>query len=224
MLQDDYTVVASRLSPSDFGLVAFAGPPFANMGISSAVVQKPEFGNRDVRVGFAGSIAAELLVSTVVILKAPAIDVLFAQHEVVPVLRMLTLSFAIMSFGRSRLRCCSVIRSSASSRSSTSCRTRPGLPVDQVVARLEGAGVRSLVKATLTQAVTMVCPSYALTRACRSTADRWPTGQPDLWLRRSRVGERSPQPGDFRDRPPPVPHRYRGYDPADARVRPTAGR
>jgi O-antigen/teichoic acid export membrane protein len=99
VLQDDYTVVASRLSPSDFGLVAFAGPPFANMGISSAVVQKPEFGNRDVRVGFAGSIAAELLVSTVVILKAPAIDVLFAQHEVVPVLRMLTLSFAIMSFG-----------------------------------------------------------------------------------------------------------------------------
>ncbi len=32
------------------------------------------------------------------------------------------------------------------------------------MARLEGAGVRSLVKATLTQAVTMVCPSYALTR------------------------------------------------------------
>ena len=49
VLQDGYTLVISRcLSPSDFCLVAFAGLPmalsgyFADMGISSSVVQKPE--------------------------------------------------------------------------------------------------------------------------------------------------------------------------------------
>ena len=106
VLQLGYTVVISRrLSPSDFGLVAIAGLPlalsgyFADMGISSAVVQKPDLDDRDVRVAFTGSVALGLIMTAVVELLAPAIGQMFGNPGVVPVLRALALSFAIISFG-----------------------------------------------------------------------------------------------------------------------------
>jgi O-antigen/teichoic acid export membrane protein len=171
VLQVGYTVVISRrLSPSAFGLVAFAGLPialsgyFADMGISAAVVQKPELDNRDVRVAFTGSVVAGLLISAIVILVAPAIGVLFGNLKVVPILRVLALSFAIMGFGSVAL---GLLQREMKFRQIAIIEVTSyalAYPLPGLLLAWRGAGVWSLVGAALMQTVTMVSLSYALTR------------------------------------------------------------
>lgn len=171
VLQVGYTAVISRrLSPADFGLVAFAGLPlalsgfFADMGISSAVVQKPGLDDRDVRVAFTGSVAIGLLVSAAIILASPAIGVLFGNPEVVPILRVLALSFAITGFGSVAL---GLLRRQMKFRQIAIIEVTSytvAYPLVGLLLAWRGAGVWSLVGAALTQTVTMVCLSYALAR------------------------------------------------------------
>ncbi len=169
VLQLGYTVVISRrLSPSDFGLVAIAGLPlalsgyFANMGISSAVVQRPELDDRDVRVAFTGSVVFGLIITAAVELLAPAIGQLFRNPSVVPVLRALGLSFAITSFGsvsvglmrrQMRFRQLAIIEVASYTLA---------YPLVGLLLAWQGAGIWSLVGAALTRSVAIVLLALAL--------------------------------------------------------------
>lgn len=171
MLQIGYTVTISRrLAPTDFGLVAFAGLPislatyFADMGISSAVVQKPELDDRDVRVAFTGSVTVGLVVSAILALTAPAIATLFGNPDVTPILRVLAISFAITGFGSVAL---GLLRRQMRFRQIAIIEVGSyavAYPLIGLTLAWTGAGVWSLVGASLAQTVLVVSLAYGLER------------------------------------------------------------
>lgn len=180
VLQIGYTTVVSRrLAPADFGLVALAGLPlalstyFADMGIAAAVVQKTDIDNGDIRVALTGSVAAGVAVSVVVALLAAPLGHVLGNPAVVPILRVLALSFAISGFGSvakallrrqlgfRRIALVDVVSYTI------------GCPVVGLLLIFNGAGVWGLVAATLTQNAVSVVLSYALVRhSLRPLADR----------------------------------------------------
>jgi O-antigen/teichoic acid export membrane protein/glycosyltransferase involved in cell wall biosynthesis len=89
------------LTPADFGITALAlivlrfGRLLADLGIGSAIVQRPELTNRQVRTAFTFATLAGLLVATAMVLVAPLGGAAMHDANVTPVLRMLATVFAI---------------------------------------------------------------------------------------------------------------------------------
>lgn len=171
VMQVGYTMVMSRqLPPSDFGLVALAGLPlalstyFADMGISAAVVQKPELDDRDVRVAFTGSVIVGLVMTAVILLTAPAMAAVLGNPDVTPILRVLGISFAITGLGsvalgllrrQMRFRQVAIIEVGSYAIS---------YPLIGLILVWSGAGVWSLVGASLTQTAIVALLAYGLER------------------------------------------------------------
>lgn len=94
-------VMARLLTPADFGLVAMAGVVLglanfiSRLGIGSAVVQKDELNDEDVRAAGCLAIGLGTVVFTGVVVGAPLALLLFDQPLVVPVLRVMAVSFLI---------------------------------------------------------------------------------------------------------------------------------
>jgi len=94
-------VLARQLLPTDFGLVAMAGVAlrfgqyFAQMGIGSAMVQKHELSRDEIGAGFWSSLGLGAAFAVVFMLVAPLVGHLFANTRVVPVIRILALSFVL---------------------------------------------------------------------------------------------------------------------------------
>ena len=89
-----YTATVSRLlEPTEFGLMAMAnlvalfGQFFARMGLASALVQKTELSDDEVRAASTAGIVLGLMCMGLVWLLAPAVGGLFHTPEVAPVLR-----------------------------------------------------------------------------------------------------------------------------------------
>ncbi|WP_306190794.1 lipopolysaccharide biosynthesis protein [Streptomyces sp. MK5] len=170
--QSVYSAVMSRLLvPSDFGLLALAMfvlrfvSYFGQGGLSSAVVQRPVLGPREIRATFTLGITAGLVSYAILWLLAPfAIDVLGAPAGLTPVCRVLGLTLVI-----------SALASTATGLLRRSMRYRTisliefgsylvgycGIGVTSAVA---GSGVWSLVHAAIGQAGVMTLWSYASTR------------------------------------------------------------
>lgn len=98
VMQIGYTAVMARLlPPAAFGLVALAGVVlrfgsyFAQMGMSQAIIQKPELEEEDIRAAFTSSVLLGALFSGVMIAAAPLTRLLFEQPEVVPLVRVMAL-------------------------------------------------------------------------------------------------------------------------------------
>jgi O-antigen/teichoic acid export membrane protein len=97
-----YTVAISRLlDPVAFGLMALANLVvlfigfFARMGLASALVQKPELSEEEIRAASTAGIVFGTAGFAVVWVLAPAISGFFGRPELSPVLRVLGLSFPL---------------------------------------------------------------------------------------------------------------------------------
>ncbi len=97
-----YTGVMARLiEPSAFGLIAMAniilrfGVYFSRMGIGSAIIQKKDLTDEDIRGGFTLSILLGGLVTLILFLAAPLSQFVFDSEEVIPVIRVYSISMLI---------------------------------------------------------------------------------------------------------------------------------
>jgi O-antigen/teichoic acid export membrane protein len=96
------TVVLARLlDPATWGLVSMAlvilrfGQYFARMGVGSALVQKPELTDDDIRAGFTSSVLLGTAICVVVVFVAPLTHLVFTNPQVVPVARVMSLTFIL---------------------------------------------------------------------------------------------------------------------------------
>ncbi len=100
-----YTATISRLlDPATFGLMAMANLVvlftqfFAGMGLASALVQKPELSEDEIRASSTAGIALGLACLGVIWILAPAFAALFRAPTLPPVLRALGVSFVFMGW------------------------------------------------------------------------------------------------------------------------------
>ena len=97
-------ILARLLPPVDFGIVALAlvvtgfAQPLGDLGIASAVVQRRDLTPRHIRVAFTFSVFTGVLIATTLILAAPLAAVLARDARVVPILRVVSLGFALQGF------------------------------------------------------------------------------------------------------------------------------
>ncbi|MEJ5352689.1 MAG: lipopolysaccharide biosynthesis protein [Melioribacteraceae bacterium] len=110
IMQVGYTAVMSRiLNPSDFGLVAMGGvilrfgQYFAQMGIGSAIIQKKDLTKENISASFTSSVFLGILFTVLTIILAPLAKYVFKNNDVVPILRLMGLSFAINGFSLTAL-------------------------------------------------------------------------------------------------------------------------
>jgi lipopolysaccharide exporter len=171
LLQLVYSAAISRLlDPAAFGLVAVAqialrfGSYFARMGVSQALVQRRDLTDDDVRAGFTSGTLLGLVFVAVFWVAAPAVAPVFDAPGVVPVLRALSLTLLLHGLAMT-----------AQSLLQRTFRFRELAVVDLVTyaigylgvglaSAVAGAGVWSLVAATLTQAALSAAWCWALTR------------------------------------------------------------
>jgi lipopolysaccharide exporter len=105
-----YTATISRLlDPATFGLMAMANlvvlftQYFARMGLASALVQKPELSEEEIRASSTAGIAIGLACLGVVWILAPAFATLFRAPTLPPILRALGVSFVFMGWSMTGL-------------------------------------------------------------------------------------------------------------------------
>jgi lipopolysaccharide exporter len=175
-----YTATVSRLLvPIAFGLMAMANLVvlfinfFARMGLASALVQKPDLSRDEVRAASTAGIIIGLACLGVVWLLAPAVATLFRAPTLPPILRGLSVSFVFMGWSMTglgllrrehRFRTLSVI----------SMGTYVfGYLVVGVGLALLGAGVWSLVGASVASTATQAVWQYAVVRHPLLPVLRW---------------------------------------------------
>jgi O-antigen/teichoic acid export membrane protein len=105
-----YTATVSRLlDPAAFGLMAMANlvvlftQYFARMGLASALVQKPELSEEEIRASSTAGIAIGLACLAVIWILAPAVAALFRAPTLPPILRGLGVSFVFMGWSMTGL-------------------------------------------------------------------------------------------------------------------------
>ena len=175
-----YTATISRLlDPATFGIMAMANLVvlftqfFARMGLASALVQKPELSEKEIRASSTAGIVIGLACLAVVWILAPAIAVLFRAPTLPPVLRALGVSFVFMGWSMTglgllrrqlRFRTLSVI--------SMGAYVFAYLVVGVGLALL-GAGVWSLVAASVASTAVQAVWQYAVVRHPLRPVLRW---------------------------------------------------
>lgn len=175
-----FTATVSRLlGPTEFGLMAMANlvvlfaQYFARMGLASALVQKPELSDEEVRAASTAGVLIGLVCLGLVWLTAPAVGGLFHASELVPVLRGLGVSFVFMGWSMTglgllrrelRFRALSVISVGAYA---------VGYLVVGVGLALLGAGIWSLVAATVTATLIQAIWQFAIVRHPVLPVLRW---------------------------------------------------
>ena len=198
-----YTATLSRLlAPAAFGLMAVANlvvlfvQLFARMGLASALVQKPDLSEEEIRAASTAGIAVGLACLVLVWILAPALAALFRAPGLPPVLRGLSVSFVFMGWSMTGL---GLLRRELRFRTLSIILAGTyvfGYLVVGVGLALLGAGVWSLVAASVvTTAAQAICavrhrPASGPARAplgavpgglrLRGT----PVGRPPLGLRR----------------------------------------
>ena len=163
-------ILARLLTPTAFGLVAFAGVflQFANYfgkaGITQALVQKPELSRDDVRAAFTLSVGLALGFGGIVYLAAPVAGAVGQDPDLVPVLRWLTLGLILHGLGAPatamlrrefRFKSLAIIHIGA---------YVIGYVVVGITMAVAGFGVYALVGATLTQTGVGAISRYVLVR------------------------------------------------------------
>jgi O-antigen/teichoic acid export membrane protein len=175
-----YTATASRLlSPAAFGLMAVANlvvlliQYFARMGLASALVQKPELSEEEVRASSTAGIGIGVACLALTWILAPVIADLFREPDLPPILRALGVSFVFTGWSMTgvgllrrelRFRALSVI--------SLGSYVFGYLVVGVGLAAL-GAGVWSLVAASVAHAASQAIWQYAIVRHPLRPVLRW---------------------------------------------------
>lgn len=97
-------VMARLLSPADFGLVAIANLSlrflsyFAQMGVSPALVQKPQLESDDIPAALSVSFTVSLLAFLIIVIFAPLVSTFFAMKQLTVILQVLAVGFLINGF------------------------------------------------------------------------------------------------------------------------------
>jgi lipopolysaccharide exporter len=175
-----YTATVSRLlEPRDFGLMAMANlvvlfaQYFARMGLASALVQKPDLRDNEIRAASTAGIVIGLVCLGLVWLLAPAIADLFHAPEVIPVLRGLGVSFLFMGWSMTGL---GLLRRELRFRALALISVGAyvvGYLVVGVGMALLGAGVWSLVAASVTSTAIQAVWQFAIVRHPVRPVLRW---------------------------------------------------
>ena len=166
-----YTAVMARLlAPSAFGLIAMAQIAirflsyFAQLGVSPALVQKPELSERDIRAALTLSVAINALLFAAMWLLAPLAASFFGNPQVAPILRGLSAAFlfsglSVVSLG--------LLRRNLKFKQLAVVEIVSyvlGYGVVGIGSALNGLGVWSLVFAVLGQEAVTLALAYAFTR------------------------------------------------------------
>lgn len=175
-----YTATVSRLlEPTAFGLMAMANLVvlfalyFVRMGLASALVQKPELSDEEIRAASTAGILIGVVCLGLVWLAAPAVGSFFRAPELAPVLRGLGVSFLFSGWSMTgigllrrelRFRELSVI--------SVGSYVVGYLAVGIGLALL-GAGVWSLVAAVVSSTAIQAVWQYAILRHPLRPVRRW---------------------------------------------------
>jgi lipopolysaccharide exporter len=175
-----YTATISRLlDPSAFGLMALAnlvvlfGQFFAHMGLSSALVHKPELSKDEIRAASTAGIAFGAACFAVVWLLTPAISAVFRQPALPPVLRTLSVSFLIAGWSTTGQ---GLLRRELRFRQLSTLTVGSyvfGYLIVGVGSALLGAGVWSLVAGSLVATACIAGWQYALVRHPIRPALHW---------------------------------------------------
>ena len=171
-LQVGVTAVLARLlTPSVFGLVAMAsvflrfGQYFAQMGAGQAVVQRPELTRRDVHTAFTSAALLGVAFTVLFVSVAPLATILFPDTaDVVVVTRVMALTFTfggLTATTQALLRRRFAFRAIALTEITTYV---IGYAAVGLVLAAAGAGVWSLVAASLAQAALAAAVYVALCR------------------------------------------------------------
>jgi len=180
VLQIGFTAIMARLlEPAAFGLVAMAGvilrfgSYFAQMGVGSALIQKKEISDEDVCAAFTSALFLGILLYVLVWFCAPYAIHIFDNEKVIPIVRVMALSFVITGLSTTAL---NLLRRNFKFRS---------LAVTEMFAYLfgygmvgltlayNGFGVWSLVVAALCQSALLAIFSYLFCRHRISFIYQW---------------------------------------------------
>ena len=180
ILQIGFTAIMARLlEPTDFGLMAMAGvilrfgTYFAQMGVGSAMIQKKEVSDEDVRAAFTSGLFLGILFFVLVWFCAPFAIFIFDNEKVIPIIRVMALSFVITGLSTTAL---SLLRRNLEFRS---------LAITEIISYVSGYGmigitlayndfgVWSLVAGALSQSAFLTILSYMFSRHKLSFIYRW---------------------------------------------------
>lgn len=180
VIQIGYTAVMARiLNPSDFGLVAMGGVVlrfgqyFAQMGIGSAIIQKKDLTNENISAAFTSSIVLGILFTILTIILAPLAKYVFENSEVVPLVRVMALSFLINGFSLTAL---ALIRRNMNFKLlaiSEIIAFIVGYLIIGIGSAVIGFGVWSLVYASLSQSLILAILTFLIIRHEVSLTFSW---------------------------------------------------
>lgn len=169
IMQVGYTAVMARLlNPSDFGLVAMGGVVlrfgnyFAQMGMSSAVIQKKDLSKENISAAFTSSILLGFLFTILAFLLAPLAKYIFNNNDVIPLVRVMGLAFLINGFSLTAL---ALIRRSMDFKYLAFAEITAfiiGYLVIGIGSAVMGFGVWSLVFASLSQSLILAILTFLI--------------------------------------------------------------
>jgi lipopolysaccharide exporter len=175
-----YTATVSRLlTPDAFGLMAIAqlvvlfGLQFARMGLASSLVQKPDLSEEEIRAASTAGIAVGLACLVLTWIFAPAVAALFRAPGLPPVLRGLSVSFVFMGWSMTGL---GLLRRQLRFRTMSIISAGTYVFAYLVVgvgSALLGAGVWSLVAASVVHTAALAVCQYAVLRHPLRPVLRW---------------------------------------------------
>jgi PST family polysaccharide transporter len=158
------------LGPKPFGELTVAmmvysfGNLLSNVGVGSALIQKQEIMEGDIRFCFTCQMVVGTLMTLVLVFSAPAWAIFFHEPGVTPVLRLVSLLFVFQAFGTTAI--------ALLNRSQDSRRVQGISIISYLISYLGlgvplallGAGIWSLVLAQLSQALIYSVLAYACVR------------------------------------------------------------
>jgi len=187
IMQIGYTAVMARLlEPAAFGLVAMAGVVlrfgtyFAEMGLGHAIVQRTTISKRDIRAAFTASFGLGVGVALLALLLAPLAVFFLKNADVVPLVRTQALGFVFVGLG---ITATSLLRREMRFESIAKIEIAAyvlGYGGVGVTLAWAGAGVWSLVAASLAQQLLVALMSYLTVRHSLKFIFGWPAYAPLL--------------------------------------------
>jgi len=180
VLQIGFTAIMARLlEPAAFGLIAMAGvilrfgSYFAQMGVGSSLIQKKEISDEDVRAAFTSALFLGILFCVLVWFCAPFAIYIFDNEKVIPIVRVMALSFVLTGLTTTAL---SLLRRNLKFRSLAITEVISymlGYGMIGITLAYNGFGVWSLVAGALSQSAFLAILSYLFSRHALSFIYRW---------------------------------------------------
>ena len=180
ILQIGFTAIMARLlEPTDFGMMAMAGvilrfgTYFAQMGVGSALIQKKEVSDEDVRASFTSAFSLGMLFTIAVCFCAPLAIYIFDNEKIVPIIQVMALSFFITGLSTTAI---SLLRRNLAFRALAVTEVFSyvvGYGLIGILLAYNGFGVWSLVAGALSQSAFLSILSYLFCQHRLSFISHW---------------------------------------------------